>query len=309
MANIFSSFFDLVKNKIRSELGVSKMEDEINSIHFLLNNVLDIRGLPNTKDVNLRWLQKCDTILLCIFDRLCEKYGLSYWLDSGSLLGAVRHKGFIPWDDDIDVCMLREDMEKVIPLMKEEVESYGLTLSPTPFHPLRAVVLSYKMSQTGIWLDIFPLDTYITNETKESTKHKVEFYRKFFYKNRLRPNSYLIAQKSKIFSSNPQGRNHFLLATLESGIGWEDVCIHRNEDIYPLGKVEFEGFSLNSPRNYQNYLSDLYGLNYMEFPKKAINNHGNTNKEISIKDRASANGINMEEVYNFLYDIYLKLSK
>lgn len=309
MAKVFCGFFNLVKNKIRSELGIAKLENEINSIHFLLNNVYDITELPKTKDKKLRWLQKCDTILLCIFDKLCEKYGLSYWLDSGSLLGAVRHKGFIPWDDDIDVCMLREDMEKVIPLMKEEINAYGLSIESTPLHPLRAIVLSYKSEYTGVTMDIFPLDSYVTNESKEVVKDKVELYRNFFYKNKGKQISVLVEEKSKIFHSNPQGAKHYLLATLESWIGCKWICIHEIKDIFPLKKVEFEGYMLNAPVQEDEYLKHWYGTRYMEFPRNAINNHGVSSKSISLCQRAEANGINMEEVYNFLYDIYLKLSE
>ena len=68
---------------------------------------------------NLRIIQKANVELLNIFHSICEEKNLQYWIDFGTLLGAVRHKGFIPWDDDIDLGMPRDDYEKLISLFSE----------------------------------------------------------------------------------------------------------------------------------------------------------------------------------------------
>ena len=70
------------------------------------------------------WLIALD--LLHQFDSICQKYSLRYYLMFGSLLGAVRHNGFIPWDDDVDVAMPREDYEKIMKLKNEFKHPYFL---------------------------------------------------------------------------------------------------------------------------------------------------------------------------------------
>ena len=62
----------------------------------------------------LRQAQLVMLRMLKIIDYICRKHDISYWMCSGTLLGAVRHKGFIPWDDDLDICMIREDYERFV---------------------------------------------------------------------------------------------------------------------------------------------------------------------------------------------------
>ena len=68
-------------------------------------------------------LQKCELEILKEFDRICKKNNLSYSLNSGTMLGAIRHKGFIPWDDDIDVMMPAKDYKKLCKIAPKQLDS------------------------------------------------------------------------------------------------------------------------------------------------------------------------------------------
>lgn len=68
---------------------------------------------------DIRTLQLEELSILKEFVRVCEEHNLRYYLLGGTLLGAVRHEGFIPWDDDVDVCMPREDMNKLLNMPKD----------------------------------------------------------------------------------------------------------------------------------------------------------------------------------------------
>lgn len=121
----------------------------------------------------LRKLQLIELDLLKEVDRICKKHNIKYYLGEGSLLGAIRHNGFIPWDDDIDVLMLREEYKKFLNVAVTEINSkYEIQHSTTinnywsPFIKVRFLDnsffkqshIAHLTNHNGPCLDIFPVD-------------------------------------------------------------------------------------------------------------------------------------------------------
>ncbi len=127
------------------------------------------KSLTNFK---LEDVQKIELEILLEFDRICKKHGLSYQLFAGTLLGAIRHKGFIPWDDDIDVCMQRSEYNKLLDIVDQELKAdYFFQTVKTDknylnlFAKIRknnTLFMERSVSQLdmhhGVYIDIFPFD-------------------------------------------------------------------------------------------------------------------------------------------------------
>lgn len=123
-------------------------------------------------DEMLEKLQAVQIEILDIIDVICKKYGLRYSLYAGTLLGAVRHRGFIPWDDDLDICMPRDDYDKFIELwpslnlkgyiLQNKDNTPEFTQSFTKIRKDKTCFLQSGEKQgkyhTGIFVDIFPID-------------------------------------------------------------------------------------------------------------------------------------------------------
>lgn len=123
----------------------------------------------------------CQLNLLAELQKVCDRNGLKYWLDSGSLLGAIRHQGYIPWDDDIDVVMFRDDYDRLVKLSKEEFRPpfvFQTAYSEKEFvrghAQLRdtrtsAIIPSeiHKSFNQGVFIDIFVLDGASNEPEKE----------------------------------------------------------------------------------------------------------------------------------------------
>lgn len=126
----------------------------------------------------LRRLQLTQLEILKEVKRICDENGIQYWLTYGTLLGAVRHKGFIPWDDDLDIGMLRKDYERFIRIAREKMNcNYFLQTwetdkgYPFPFAKVRKRDTVYiearvkdSKAMNGIFIDIFPYDKYGSNQ-------------------------------------------------------------------------------------------------------------------------------------------------
>ena len=123
------------------------------------------------KKLNLQEVQQRELEIFKVFTDLCERYGIRYYLAGGTLLGAVRHKGFIPWDDDIDVNMPREDYDKLLSHADEIGASGDYKLAACelgnlnyPFakiydlHTGIRKLYDHDETEKNLWIDIFPMD-------------------------------------------------------------------------------------------------------------------------------------------------------
>ena len=141
--------------------------------------------MNNYKEYNkktLKHLQKVELMILKDFIKICDENNLNYFLYGGTLLGAIRHKGFIPWDDDLDVIMFRKDYEKFLKIMEnneinDKYEILDIRYNEDYFFNFGKMILnntklhSVDYSQIkfnkGIFIDIFILDNLPKNKIKQ----------------------------------------------------------------------------------------------------------------------------------------------
>ncbi len=183
-------------------LGVNKQQEEIDTLYYFLNTIYEPSQLEPTKDEDLRIMQLCDADLLAVLDKVFEKHGLDYWLDWGTLLGSVRHKGFIPWDDDTDIAMPRKDYEKALEILPQELGKYGITAKEDDGYPMHRMGVGYMHLKTGVWVDIFPVDEYVTNEPMEQCaeglKARIIKFRNYYQKNHTKSVDVLHEMKKNV---------------------------------------------------------------------------------------------------------------
>ena len=245
--------------------------------------------LPKAQGVN-RNLQLLEKDLLKAFIEICEKNQLDYWVYAGSLLGAVRHKGFIPWDDDVDTCMAREDIDRLREILKNN-EEYRMTVKYDAWGFCKQIRFCYKDSKLPVFIDVFPFD-WARTATRDSweANHKAKMdlraeitddsnslIREFRAAGCVDDDSEIGKQVAEIFEKY-YNRLHEenVLCSKEEAEGFlfsfdswnpcDDSNINAVAQFFPLQRLEFEGMECKVPNQYMYILHELYGEDFYTFP-------------------------------------------
>ncbi len=254
------------------------------------------------KQLSIDEIKNCEINILSTFADFCDKNNLHYYLAYGTLIGAVRHKGFIPWDDDIDVEMPRNDYNKLIEILlhQNNLITENIELK-TPFsknyqYPFAKVIdnttfvqeiTMKKKYKTSVWIDIFPLDNipdspqeakqFINKAKKISKYYFYTIERKYSGKDLigkikfntirllLTPVYKIINQKQRInrFAQKYSSQNTQRFTELIAN-NYAEFSI-RDNSFLAQTEIEFENKMYTTFANYDKFLNNYYG-DYMVLP-------------------------------------------
>ena len=248
-----------------------------------------------------------DKILFILkeFISICEENNLTYYALGGTLLGAVRHKGFIPWDDDIDIGMPREDYEKFKKVAPDLLPSnYKFLSEDTPgykkaFSVIRddstKIIMNYSKEELveSLWIDVFPLDGMPSNKLKK----KIHSFRYLYTRMMVQLSQFnsLVNQKKenrpltekviigfanavnieKIISFTWAQKKYLQTIkkySFNEGFAGNYTGAYKLREIVPsdyFGQpvlLRFEDLKLSCPHKFREYLTAIYGADYMQLP-------------------------------------------
>ena len=244
----------------------------------------ELRQRFNPEGSLLRRQQMRMLEILLEIDRICKKHKIQYWLSSGTLLGAIRHRGFIPWDDDLDIEMLEPDYQRLIELLPTELPptmALQCTRTDRNYFFFYAKVRDRRSlleesnrydrfwKERGIYIDIFPfyrqpLWIHLLSEKLQGHVYKIMRLtgesNKEMWKVRLitRMNENLFFPILRMLCRLSKARETYGL-----GIPYHDP--RHMEDTFPLTEAEFEGHLFPVPKDSHAALTLKYG-DYMQLP-------------------------------------------
>ena len=272
-----------------------KIEDEVRD------------GVHVSKELKACWEIMLDMLEELI--RVCEKYDLHYSMDGGSLLGTVRHKGFIPWDDDIDVAMPREDYDKLVKVLPGELKypliaQHSLWEREYPGAFLRIVncqtsgiYQSYSHMQLcfcmGISLDIFPIDAKpespVARRLAARLAQGLRVFRMFTFLRRRQPlrrrwlklpcrivwflfgNKFFVWLRELPFRMFAHWPTGYC-ATAPANFLWANHTHREKKWFDSYVDMPFEYLTVKVPSEYEKILSQIYGKDWRE-PKRGLACH------------------------------------
>ena len=282
-------FFLKVSKKI---INLNKRSDVSKSQKKLID--LGVSSYDGEATGTLRDMQLLYIELMRFIDNVCNKYDIDYWITGGTLLGAVRHGGFIPWDDDIDISLMREDYEKFIEVLPKEISKRDYLKQECSISLLRDnhedifkefnsvydfegntdLVDSAKFMflQVGwlkpyIKIDCFPED-YVLEE-------KIDSFSKNYLSTKYKFNQDVKSGKKR-FDEEMNIKNKELGFTANKTKYFNDgldtlqlypLSLRKTDETFPLNKIKFDKYEFKCPKNNDYFLNVLFGPTYMQLPE------------------------------------------
>lgn len=259
-------------------------------------NKVNITELPPATGV-FRDIQLANLALLLELDHVCKGNKLKYWIDFGTLLGAVRHKGFIPWDDDIDVGMLRQDYNKFVELFNQTTQDSDIYADYTSCSgDSSQIIIKIKHKKCPhLFVDIFPYDNYpnpLNKEEQVKITNKIkklrDLFKKDFNKNiTIQDFKENVIKYTKLIVKNESLTPCNYFWGIDYNHHWKNWFADEKV-LFPLNIIEFEKILLPCINQKEEYLHKVYG-NYLKYPKKFGYGHNmfvklNKNEEKIVKE-------------------------
>lgn len=270
-------------NEIDKIVKVTNLTGEKIYCLYDWNNIEYKKKVEKLKCVSMDELKSVEKDILFYFDRFCERHNLRYWLSGGSMLGAVRHKGFIPWDDDIDVFMPDVDYEKFLGLFQEDDN-----LRVQIVDDINDVWGHYKFARLAnkntILIEKYPFYNHFIGVNVEilpivglpkDERERIAYIRRYDKIN---------ARRREIFFKCSGDMNAFRKICDAEQPSFETYRFDDSEYVGVLGtgyyekdcttrlvyertlRMPFEDIMVNVPQGYQEYLDNLYGRGWEEWP-------------------------------------------
>ena len=260
------------------------------------------------KKLTTKEIQNLELAILRAFDRFAKEEHLRWYLAGGTLIGAVRHQGFIPWDDDIDIMMPREDYEKMLKTFRHEryrlSECRNNPEAAIPFAQIydSQTFLKWKKVKDpdlGVFIDIFPIDGYPENEFAAKIHTRclwlLRFMNNIARKKLLRGEKYMVLKRilMLLFRKSPNayairinrlGMKYPFRSSRFVGVTGTTDHLFKERNLKEAVFAEpdplllpFEDLMLPCPPGYDVYLTHLFG-NYMQLPpeEKQVSVHSFT---------------------------------